>query len=440
MVDLRPLSNAGFRHLAAALSINEFGNAIGEVALALLVFDRTGSAIASATLFLALRFFPALFAPLLTTYVEVLHPRVVLTVLYIAEAALFAAIASVAHRFSLPLVLALVTVDGVLAIVATTLNRSAITNNLVGVGLLREGNGLVNLGAMVAFAAGPVVAGALVAWHGASVALTVDAGSFLLTALVIASAPGLRIESDRETGTAGRFKAGMAILRTRPTVRRLLLAITITLGLASVAVPIEVVFAQKTLHAGSSGYGLLLTSWGAGMLIGGVAFTLGRSIPLMRILGYSTAMVAIGYGGLALSPTLAVACTFSFVGGTGNGAAWVAAMTAIQQRIPLTNQSAVMSVLTALNQVMPAVGFLIGGVVTSVSSPRVAYAISAVGTAAALATFLFRPINRVRLNKPVDRPIDGEESGGWTERNVRALSEESQPASRTLTSTTPFIG
>ncbi len=336
MVDLRALRNAGFRHLAAALSINEFGNAIGEVALALLVYDRTGSAIASATLFLALRFFPALLAPLLTTYVEVLHPRVVLTVLYIAEAALFAAIASVAHRFSLALVLALVTLDGVLAIVATTLNRSAITNNLVGVGLLREGNGIVNLGAMIAFAAGPVVAGALVAWHGASLALLVDAGSFLLTALVIATAPGLRIESDHETGTAGRFKAGMAILRTRPTVRRLLFAIALTLGLASVAVPIEVVFAQKTLHAGSSGYGFLLTSWGAGMLIGGVAFTLGHSFPLMRILGYSTAMVAIGYGGLALSPTLAVACAFSLVGGTGNGAAWVAAMTAIQQRIPLT--------------------------------------------------------------------------------------------------------
>ena len=227
------------------------------------------------------------------------------TALYIAEAALFAAIASVAHRFSLPLVLALSQSTESCAIAATTLNRSAITNNLVGVGLLREGNGIVNLGAMVAFAAGPVVAGALVAWHGASVALTVDAATFLLTALVIASAPGLRIESDHDAGTAGRFKAGMAILRTRPTVRRLLFAITITLGLASVAVPIEVVFAQKTLHAGSSGYGLLLTSWGVGMLIGGVAFTLGRSIPLMRILGYSTAMVAIGYGGLALSPTLA---------------------------------------------------------------------------------------------------------------------------------------
>src|ERR1700743_400219 len=95
MVDLRPLRSASFRHLASALWINEIGNAIGEVALAVLVYERTGSP-------------PALLAPLLTTYTEVLRPRIVLTVMYVLEAGLFAAIATVTHHFSLPLVLALV--------------------------------------------------------------------------------------------------------------------------------------------------------------------------------------------------------------------------------------------------------------------------------------------------------------------------------------------
>ena len=98
------------------------------MALAILVYDRTGSPLASATLFLALRFLPALLAPLLTAYAEPLNPRFVLTVIYVLEAFLFAVIAAVAHHFSLPLVLALVAVDGVLAIVASTLMRSATTN------------------------------------------------------------------------------------------------------------------------------------------------------------------------------------------------------------------------------------------------------------------------------------------------------------------------
>src|SRR5579862_1657866 len=116
MLDLRPLRSASFRHLAIALWVNEFGNSIGEVALALLVYDRTGSPLASASLFLVLRFVPALLAPLLAVHVEALPPRLVLAVIYVVEACLFGGIALLAHHFTLSLVLVLVAIDGGLAI------------------------------------------------------------------------------------------------------------------------------------------------------------------------------------------------------------------------------------------------------------------------------------------------------------------------------------
>ncbi len=399
MPDLSPLRSAGFRHLATALWVNDLGNAIGEVALALLVYDRTGSPLASATLFLVLRFLPALLAPLITSYVEAKSPRVVLTLLYVLEGAAFGGMAVLTHRFSLVLVLVLVAADGIMAIVAAALARSAITNHLMERDLLREGNGLANLGQMVAFAGGPVIAGTLVAWHGAGLALLVDAVSFLLTAGVIACTSTLHIASDREAGTAARFRAGAAAVRGRPGVRRLLAAWGLTVGLSSIAVPIEVVFAQSTLHAGSSGYGLMLTAWGAGMIVGGALFTVAENLPLIAMLALSTALVAIGYGGLAVSPTLAAACAASAVGGVGNGACGVAALTAIQERIPLTAQSAVMSFLYALNQVVPALGFVIGGAVTALWSPRIAYVVSALGSALVMVIYLSRPIDRVRLRK-----------------------------------------
>jgi predicted MFS family arabinose efflux permease len=409
MLDLRPLRSGGFRHLASAVWINELGNSIGEVALTLLVYDRTGSALASASLFLALRFLPAALAPLLAAYVEAMRPRIVLTVLYLAEACLFAGIAAVAHRFSLPLVLAIVSVDGILAIVAATLTRSATANNLVAAGLLREGNGLVNIGTMIAFASGPIVAGVVVAWRGASVALFVDAATFMLTALAVVSTREISLDSDREAGFSGRIRAGAAVLRSRVALRRLLVATTLTFGLSSVAVPIEVVFAQTTLHTGSSGYGLLLTCWGIGMIAGSLVFAVGTEIPLMRLLGCATLLVVLGYAGLAASPTLAVACAFSWLGGCGNGAAWIAAMTAIQERTPANAQTAVMSVLYALNQVLPAAGFVAGGLITTLSSPRVAYAVSAAGTALALATFIRRPVDRVELGEIGQAQIDTEQ-------------------------------
>lgn len=66
----RPLRVAGFRNVAAGYTINELGNWLGEIALAVLVFDRTHSALATAALFLCARFVPALFAPMLTVRLE----------------------------------------------------------------------------------------------------------------------------------------------------------------------------------------------------------------------------------------------------------------------------------------------------------------------------------------------------------------------------------
>ena len=425
MLDLRPLRSTTFRHLAAASWINQFGNWFGEIALTLLVYNRTKSPLATATLFLALRFLPALLAPPLATRVEALAARVSLPVMYTTEACLFAAIAIVSKHFTLPIVLVLSALDGVLSITSTALTRTATATTLLGVGLLREGNGLTNLGVMIATAGAPVLGSILVAWRGAGTALMIDAATFLLTAVVIATASGLRIESDLEAGFRGRLKSGVTVLRTRSSVSRLLVAIALVLTVSSVAVPIEVVFAKTTLHAGDYGYGVLLTAWGIGMIAGGFMFAIERDVRLMSVLGASSALIALGYAGLAASPTLAVACACSFIGGTGNGAAWVAAKTALQERIPLTNQSAVMAVLEAVNQVMPALGFIVGGVVTAASTPRAAYAISAVGVAVVILFFILRPIDRVPLMGADDS------MAGDTARDHAAVPQEMEPKSRT---------
>lgn len=400
MLDLRPFGSVGFRHLVSAQWINECGNWIGEIALAILVYDKTGSALATALLFVALRFLPALLAPLLTARAEAWSPRLVLPLMYLVEAVVFAVIAGTTKRFSLPLTLVLVAIDGVCAISTTTLNRSAMSTGLITDGLLREGNSLLNLGATVGTAGAPVIAGVLVASKGAGTALFVDAITFVVAALIVATAQSIRIESDREAGVIGRLRSGVTVLRGSPAVRRLLVATALTFGLSQVAIPVEVIFAKTTLHAGDLGYGLLLTSWGVGMVGGAAVFATGGHLPLMRLLGVGAFLITLGYSGLALSPTLAVACASSVIGGAGNGVAWVAAKTALQERIPLSNQSAVLSVLDGLNQVLPALGFLAGGALATLGSPRTAYAASAIGVGLILALFLIRPIDEVPLKRP----------------------------------------
>jgi hypothetical protein len=404
MFDLRPLRSATFRHLAAAYWVNEFGNWIGEIALTILVYDRTRSPLETAALFLSMRFLPALLAPLVTIRVEAMHTRRVLTIAYLLEAAFFAGMAGVAERFSLPALFILCVLDGALAITAKALTRSATANLLLQQDMLREGNGILNLGAMASLAGAPMIAAVLVAWKGAQNALLVDVGTFLLTALIVVSAGGIYVESDRAAGFSGRLRSGLDVLRQRSVIRRLFYAVGLTMLLGAVPIPIEVVFAKHTLHAGDYGYGVLLGAWGCGMVIGGTIFATAKETRLVAVFIVGTLLTALGYGALAAAPTLALACAGSAIGGLGNGGSWVAAVTAVQERIPIDTQSAVMAVLESMNQMLPALGFVVGGVVTALASPRTAYAIAAGGVALVVVAFTVRPIDRIPLDAPLALP------------------------------------
>lgn len=400
-----PLRSTTFRHLAAAYTINELGNWIGDVALAILVFDRTGSALATAGLFLALRFAPAAFATLFTSRLEVFAAHRVLPAIHLVEALIFASIAWLSTHFSLPAVLGLAILDGVLAISAKALTRSSTVALLRPQGALREGNAIINMGATAGGAIGPALAGVLVATLGPASALLLDAATFVVVAAILATAAGLHLDSDPTRGSLGRMRRGLREVWSTPGVRHLLVAQALALVFFAAVVPIEVVFVKRTLHAGDAGYGALLAAWGLGMVAGGAAYAAAARVPLLLVLALSTALVSLGYGGLALAPSLAIACVFSAVGGVGNGAQWIAVVTAVQEGVSSACQSAAMALLESINQVMPAIGFLLGGAVAALASPRAAYGVAAAGVIVVLVAAAVRtPSELVGIVSTEPRP------------------------------------
>src|SRR6185295_14216939 len=104
---LRPLRLPGFPSLAGAYFVNELGYWLGEIALAILVFDQTGSPIATAALFCGMHFAPAFLAPPLVARVETLPVKLSLPLLYAVEAAVFAVLALLVDDFALAFVLIL---------------------------------------------------------------------------------------------------------------------------------------------------------------------------------------------------------------------------------------------------------------------------------------------------------------------------------------------
>jgi MFS family permease len=400
-----PLRRPLFRRLATTYAVNELGDWMGIIALSVLVFDRTDSALATAALFLGTRFLPALFAPLLVTRAERVPPRFGLPVIYCGEAAAFGALALLAGHFSLGAVIAVATIDGALALTGRSLTR-AVVASLLEAEELRAGNALLNIAFTGGAAVGPALAGLVVAGFGVQSALLLDAVSFYAIAWILLTAgplPQAEIEPGR---MRDRVRAGVAYIREKAVLRRLLIAQGAAFVFFAAVIPIEVIYAKETLGAGDSGYGLMLASWGVGMVLGSFVFAVVRRASLALLLFISTLAVGAGYLGLAAAPTLAVACAAAVLGGTGNGVQWVSTISAVQEMTVAGMQARVMSVLESVGAAMPGLGFVLGGVIAAVASPRTTFLIAGLGVFAIVA---------------VVTPILG---SNWLERSATSGSNE----------------
>jgi MFS family permease len=381
-----PLKRPQFRRLAMSYGINELGDWMGIVALSVLVFDHTGSAMATAGLFLGTRFLPALVAPILVARVEQPPPRFALPVIYCGEAAAFGGLALFAGSdFSLAVVIVLAAADGALALSGRALTRAVVATLLEPAGELRAGNAVLNVAFTGSAALGPAIAGLLVAGFGVQSALLLDAVSFYAIAWILFTAGPLP-QTEPDPGLVReRVRAGIAYIRERTTLRRLLLAQGAAFVFFAAVIPIEVIYSKQTLGAGDAGYGLLLASWGVGMVLGSIIFATVRRAPLPILLFFSTIAVGAGYLGLAAAPTLAIACIASVLGGAGNGVQWVSTISAVQELTAQGMQARVMSVLESIGAAMPGVGYLVGGLIASGASPRVTFLVAGIGVLAIIA-------------------------------------------------------
>ena len=378
---LEPLRRPLFRRLATTYAVNEIGDWMGIIALSVLVFDQTGSALATTALFLGTRFLPAFFAPLLVTRAERPAPRFSLPVIYCAEALAFGALALLASpgSFSLAAVTALAAVDGCLALAGRSLTRAVVAALLEPSGELRAGNALLNIAFTGGAAVGPALAGVVVAGFGVQSALLLDAVSFYAIAWIL-FAGGTLPQAEPEPGRMrDRVRAGVAYLREKVILRRLLIGEGAAFIFFAAVIPVEVVYVKQTLGSTDSGYGLRLASWGVGMVTGSLLFAAIRQASLPLLLFFSTLTVGAGYLGLAAAPTLAVACLASAVGGAGNGIQWVAAISAVQELTAAAMQARVMSVLESVSAAMPGIGFALGGAVAAIVSPRATFLVAGIG-------------------------------------------------------------
>jgi MFS family permease len=368
-----------FRALLISYMVNRAGDVVGALALAVVVLGATGSALATALLFLATQFIPGLIGPALVSRIDRTAPGRILPPLYLIECALFLALAALVHRTGIAPLVVLALLDATLAFAARTITRSAAASSLLPHDLMPEGKSAFNLALAAAMVGGPVIAGLAASLFGASTALVIDGISFLLAAALIARAPGLRTAHDPTPASRGRLREGLRYIARNPSLRALIAGQGAAFVFFYLVVPVTVVYAARSLHAGPGGYAAILASWGAGIAIGSaVQVRFARRVGVSAIL-LSTSAVAAGYLGTAAAPTLVAACAASVIGGIGNGTQWASVETVLHQLVDEEFRARTAAVLEALAAIAPGAGIVLGGALTALLSPRAAYLAAGTG-------------------------------------------------------------
>ncbi len=387
------------RRITLAYAVNELGNWLGAVALTVAVFDHTRSAVATAALFVSVRFLPAAAITAVVAWLESLGRRRVVASLYGVQAMTTAGLALLVVHPVLAPILVLGAADGLAAMAARALLRTSISQGSADSHARRIAMGRLNSAWALTFAIGPAAGGVLSSALGPSKVLLLDVVSFAVTTWLMLDVTTIRADggpariSDRLRGVARH-------LRSNKSLGWLLGTESLAVVFFAAVVPVEIVLVKGTLHAGDAGYGALLAAWGAGTAVGSGLFARARSRPLGGLLTASTLAVAVGYLGIAASPVLWVACAFSAVGGIGNGMQWIALITAVQEETPPGLEGRLMGVVETIGALCPAVGFALGGAVAALTNARITFLVA--GVAAALATCAFGLLSlRARSDPPL---------------------------------------
>lgn len=393
----------GYWRLASAYALNQLGWFISTIALSYLVYRRTGSILGSSGFFLCSQALPAILGPPLVGRLDRLPPRVLLPALYGGEALLYALLAWLTGRFALVPVLVLVVLDGILALAAGAIAVAARTEILKPAGLVREGGAVASLSFSAAYLLGPLLGGFVTALGGTGGALLLNSVLFALMGLALLSR-SIPAQTVHEGPERRRLRAALRHVRANRPVMTLLTMQTLVYICFSISTPLEVVYTVHTLHAGSTGYGVLMAVWGGAALAGSFAYARLRHGDALILIGVAVVLGALGFAELAVAPTLAVALLGAVLIGASNGLSTVLFSVELQEIVPQSWMALAMSFNGALLLIAPGIGIAIGGLLGALVSVRFAFVVSA----AASVVFAGFGLMSLAVSRPAGRGAEAE--------------------------------
>jgi MFS family permease len=360
---------------------------MGAVAL-LLQLASVSSGIAAVTLLmLCADFLPAFLAPLAGVLADRIELRRLMLSCEAAQACLTALM--VLFLQTVPVVLVLVFLRAVLGQVFAPASRAGVPE-LVADPQLPAANAAVGFGEHGLAVLGPVLAAVLIPSLGITGLLWADAGTFLLSFLLLLGLPRMpvkNVEIDRGAITflrhAGR---GLKYLGTSRVLRLVVISFALVVVCTGVDDVALVFLAKGPLGAGDSATGLLYAGSAMGLLVG--FLVIGRvekwlAPMVMLVVGYAVSSVGNLLTGLAGAVLVALFLqTFRGIGLAGMD---VGAATIIQRTVPRAVQGRTFANFYGAVGLAAGASYLVGGALLQAVGPRLTFVLVGAGGAAVAA-------------------------------------------------------
>jgi dTMP kinase len=199
--------------------------------------------------------------------------------------------------------------------------------------------------------------------RGLALAFVVDAATFLMSGLLVASLPALRTpaaelraRSDASRGwraTARDLGEGLAFFWRRRTVRRVVIGMAAALFGGGTVIVLGQSFVERVLFAGDTGFFAIVTTLGTGAAVGIGVVSLYSSRLVRRdlVFGVSTLATGLGLTMASITNTVFGASTWMLVMGLGAGSAYVMGFSHLHEQVSDDMRGRVFATLFSLMRI-----------------------------------------------------------------------------------------
>ncbi|MDE3088414.1 MAG: MFS transporter [Chloroflexota bacterium] len=362
--------NSEFTRLWLGQLVSNLGDWFNTVAVLALVYDLTGSGLATGLIIIASTLPAFILTPFAGVVVDRFDRRRIMMAADLTRAVLALGMLLVRSVDQI----ALLYVFSALLISFSSFfgpALSAAIPNLVDPDELISANALSSSTWGLMLAVGAAVGGVVIATLGHDAAFVVNSLSFVFSAVMIFSIRkpfGLR-QAPRANAshplieTWQDFRSSLSFLRAQPQVTASVLVKT-GIGLAGGIILLLTVFAQSVFRAGDGGIGWLYSARGLGVLLGPylarpiVGYDLSK---MRRVILVAFVLAGVGYLGFSGAPLFWIGALLVVVGHVGTGILWVLSSTMLQLLVPDHLRGRIFAIDFGSNTVTSALStFLVG--------------------------------------------------------------------------------